>query len=77
MPNQNSNAGHIPQRTCVVCRKICAQSELLSFFLLPSGLVIDLKNRLQARKQYLCANPGCYAGLAKWRRKYAKKIGLR
>lgn len=77
MPNSNSKAGHNPERTCVVCRVKSTKSALLGFVLLSSGLVFDLQSKLQCRKQYICADPICYEGLGKWRRKYMKKTGLR
>ncbi|HOA28688.1 MAG: DUF448 domain-containing protein [Candidatus Cloacimonetes bacterium] len=64
MPNMNSSAGHIPIRTCVVCRQKCAQSELLPFVLLPAGIAYDLSRRLQCRKYYHCST--CLDGVSKW-----------
>ncbi len=75
MPNKHSNAGHTPMRTCVVCRAKSAQSELLSFFLLDHELVFDLDHSLMRRKQYLCRNTDCYAGLAKWKKRVYRKHG--
>ncbi len=72
MPNMNSKAGHIPIRTCVVCREKSEQSQLLSFVLLPGGIVYDLLSRLPARKQYVCRSRACVSGLAKWRKKRQK-----
>jgi len=72
MPNMNSKAGHIPIRTCVVCKRKSAQSELLSFVMLPSGIAFDPARRLPARKQYVCQKWDCVSGLAKWRKKRHK-----
>jgi len=69
MPNMNSKAGHIPIRTCVVCREKSAQSQLLSFVLLPGGIAYDIARVLPARKQYVCRKWACVSGLAKWRKK--------
>jgi len=72
MPNMNSKAGHIPIRTCVVCREKCAQDQLLSFILLPGGFVFDLARKLPARKAYVCPQEDCVNGLVKWRKKRQK-----
>jgi len=72
MPNRNSHAGHIPERTCVVCRKKRAQAEMLGFFIMREGIVFDPGNAVQRRKAYLCRNAECYLGLGKWRKKYEK-----
>lgn len=70
MPNKSSHAGHIPQRTCVVCRKKTAAAELLNFCLIGSGsrsgLVFDLSRELPVRKSYVCPLPDCLNGLDKW-----------
>jgi len=72
MPNKSSNAGHIPIRTCVVCRKKSAQDELFAFLLMPSGIVYDLCKKLNARKHYVCREAECVQSLVKWRKKRAK-----
>ncbi|MCB5263013.1 MAG: YlxR family protein [Candidatus Cloacimonetes bacterium] len=72
MPNQNSKAGHKAIRTCVVCRGKSAQTELLSFILLPSGIVYDPARLLQARKYYVCPQQVCLNQLPKWRKKRQK-----
>lgn len=71
MPNMHSKAGHIPIRTCVVCRQKSAQTGLLAFFLLPAGITYDLARRINTRHYYHC--PACLAGLPKWRKKRAKR----
>lgn len=78
MPNRSSNAGHIPMRTCVVCKKKVDQKRLLNFFSLDHGIVFDTKRILSGRKNYLCAAPDCFAGLEKWQKRQQKrKSGIR
>lgn len=78
MPNKNNHAEHVPQRTCVVCRARKEAGELLSFFVLPQGLVFDPRRRIQRRRNYVCPDPECLVGLDKWKLKYMKrKFGLR
>ncbi|HOC94772.1 MAG TPA: YlxR family protein [Candidatus Cloacimonadota bacterium] len=64
---------HKPQRTCVVCRSRKEQDSLLSFILLPQGIVFDLRRRLQKRKYYLCRSRQCLMGLDKWERQQLKR----
>ncbi|MCD8480074.1 MAG: YlxR family protein [Candidatus Cloacimonetes bacterium] len=73
MPNMNSNAGHKPIRTCVVCRQKSTKEGLLPFILLSGGIVYDLGARLQCRKYYHC--PGCLPDLPKWRKRKSKHKG--
>ena len=62
MPNQNSHAKHVPERTCVVCRAKREAGELLSFFVLPQGIVFDPRRQVQRRKHYVCSGPDCLRG---------------
>ncbi|HRR50380.1 MAG TPA: DUF448 domain-containing protein, partial [Candidatus Cloacimonas sp.] len=73
MPNKNSKAGHIPIRTCVVCKKKVDQNRLLNFFHTTSGIVFDCNRIIQVRKYYLCPNEECFKGLSKWQKRYQKK----
>jgi len=59
MPNRSSKAGHIPHRTCVVCRKKVAKSELVKFSVLGSGVVFDMKRKLLGRGYYVCDDNNC------------------
>ena len=72
MPNMNSKAGHKAIRTCVVCRQKSAQTELLSFVLLPSGIAYDPARLLQARKFYVCPQENCLAQMPKWQKRRKK-----
>jgi predicted RNA-binding protein YlxR (DUF448 family) len=73
MPNRNSHADHVPQRTCVVCRAKREAGELLSFFVLPQGIVFDPRRRVQRRQNYVCPQPDCLKGLDKWKRNHLKR----
>lgn len=73
MPNKHSKAGHIPIRTCVVCRQRSAKIEFLPFILLPAGIVYDLAGNLQRRKFYHCYP--CLQDLPKWRKRRHKSKG--
>ncbi len=73
MPNKNSHADHLPQRTCVVCRSRKEVGDLLSFFVLPQGIVFDPRRRIQRRKNYVCPDALCLQGLDKWKRNHMKR----
>ena len=51
-----------PQRTCLGCRQVKAQSELIRFVRSPEGeLLVDLQGRLPGRGAYLCNSRECMA----------------
>ena len=51
-----------PQRTCLGCRQVRSQSELVRFVRSPDGEVLaDLKGRLPGRGAYLCNRRSCMA----------------
>ena len=49
-----------PQRTCLGCRQVKDQSELIRFVRSPEGeILVDLKGRLPGRGAYLCNSHDC------------------
>ena len=49
-----------PQRTCLGCRQIKDQDQLIRFVLSPDGEILaDLKGRLPGRGAYLCNDRDC------------------
>ena len=49
-----------PQRTCLGCRQVKDQSELIRFVRSPDGeILVDLKGRLPGRGAYLCNSRQC------------------
>jgi uncharacterized protein len=77
VPNRSSNAGHIPSRTCVICRHKKNKSELLRFVVLRNEPVFDLIGKFQARGFYVCDENSCIEKIDKWILKYKRKIGRR
>jgi uncharacterized protein len=67
---------HIPQRTCIGCRRLRGRPELLRLARGSSGQVtLDVRNQLPGRGAYLCADgPDC---LAQARRRRALTRSLR
>ncbi len=69
MPNKSSHAGHIAERSCVICRKKSDKSELLRFASVDGIQVFDLKNRIQGRGFYICNDSDCLQRLDRWIKK--------
>ena len=52
---------HIPQRTCVACRKIKTKQELIRLVRISSGNVeIDTDGKQAGRGAYLCQSQECW-----------------
>lgn len=52
---------HVPQRTCIACRKVDAKRGLTRVVRLPDGHVaIDSTGKRPGRGSYLCAERGCW-----------------
>jgi predicted RNA-binding protein YlxR (DUF448 family) len=77
MDNKNSKAGHVPIRTCVICRTKAEQTAMLNFFLLQDEIVFDLKRAVPVRKNYVCYKANCLQKLDKWAARRTKKTAAR
>lgn len=52
---------HVPQRTCVICRRTLAKRELTRVVRTPEdGVQIDQTGKLAGRGAYLCGTPSCW-----------------
>ena len=52
---------HIPQRTCIACRQIRNQRDLIHLVRAHDGTVqVDVLNKLSGRGAYLCPNKDCW-----------------
>ena len=69
---------HIPQRTCVACRKVKAKRELIRLVRLADGRVeVDINDRKAGRGAYLCRAWECWQiGLKSGRLEHALRITL-
>ena len=57
---------HVPQRTCIACRKIDTKRGLTRLVRLPEGHVaIDPTGKRAGRGAYLCAERGCWEAALK------------
>jgi predicted RNA-binding protein YlxR (DUF448 family) len=57
---------HVPQRTCIACRKIDSKRGLTRLVRLPDGHVaIDPTGKRAGRGAYLCAERGCWEAALK------------
>jgi hypothetical protein len=72
MVNKASKKGHIPQRTCVICRKKDAKSKLRRFVLEDDNIVFDIKQSLPNRGYYCCPTSKCLDKLEGWNKKRRK-----
>jgi predicted RNA-binding protein YlxR (DUF448 family) len=55
-----SRVKHIPQRTCVGCRRVLEKKTLIRLVRTPDGVVIDLSGKLAGRGAYLHENRSCW-----------------
>ena len=54
---------HIPQRTCVVCRKIRPKREMLRVVKTSAQtLIVDQTGKAAGRGAYVCADTACWQG---------------
>lgn len=77
MPNRASHAGHIPQRTCVICRRKQNKNDLLRFVIWRKQPVFDLTGNLQARGFYVCDENSCLEKIDRWVIRKKRKDGKR
>ena len=58
--NTSKRPKHIPQRTCVGCRKVLAKRNLLRLVRTPNGIVLDPTGKLSGRGVYLHNLRSCW-----------------
>jgi uncharacterized protein len=57
---------HVPQRTCVICRRVLSKRELTRVVRTPDmGVQIDPTGKLAGRGAYLCSTPSCWERAAR------------
>ena len=60
-PTKSGRSKHIPQRTCVVCRKVRYKRDLGRVVRTPNGeLVVDETGKQNGRGAYLCRQSACW-----------------
>ncbi len=60
-PHPETRLRHVPQRTCIGCRKVKPKGELVRIVCNESGnLTIDPTGKLAGRGCYLCKTKGCW-----------------
>ena len=69
---------HIPQRTCVACRRVKTKRQLIRLVALPGGgIEVDTLSRKVGRGAYICSTFQCWQiGLAAGRLEYALRTNL-
>lgn len=68
MAKQQNRQKHIPQRTCVACRRKLDKRQLTRLVNTPEeGLVVDPSGKRNGRGTYLCDDPNCWEKAMKTR----------
>lgn len=69
---------HVPQRTCVACRKVKAKQELVRLVhISDSSVEVDITGKKSGRGAYLCRSPECWEnGLKGNRLEYTLKTTI-
>jgi predicted RNA-binding protein YlxR (DUF448 family) len=61
LANQSSPVKHVPQRTCVACRRVRAKRDLVRLARTPSGeVIVDASGKAEGRGAYICPDPACW-----------------
>lgn len=76
--NYHIRAKHVPQRTCLACRKVKPKRELVRLVRVTDGSIeIDPGGKKSGRGAYLCGLPECWdIGLKSGRLEHALKTML-
>ncbi len=65
MNPMGKSKGHIPIRTCIVCRAKRSKKELIRLTIDARGLIVrDDHMKIQSRGAYVCPNKSCWDKLA-------------
>lgn len=60
-PKQPQRTRHVPQRTCIVCRKVRPKRELIRVVRTTAGHIeLDPTGKKSGRGAYLCARRSCW-----------------
>jgi len=52
---------HVPQRTCIACRKIQDKQAMIRIVISPDGSIkVDDSGKISGRGAYLCKDIGCW-----------------
>lgn len=67
---------HVPQRTCIGCRKVLSKRELIRIVRTPVGIVIDPTGKINGRGAYLHNIRSCWEQAIKGPINNALRVGL-
>lgn len=62
---QPSRPRHVPQRTCVACRRVQGKRSLVRLVRTPDGVVVDPTGKANGRGMYLHPNQQCWQAALK------------
>lgn len=57
---RNERRKHIPQRTCIICRRTLSKRELNRIVRSQDGVQYDPSSKVPGRGAYLCQDPHCW-----------------
>jgi predicted RNA-binding protein YlxR (DUF448 family) len=73
---QKSRVKHIPQRTCIGCRKTLSKRELMRIVRTPDGVRFDATGKAEGRGAYLHDKKSCWERALKGSLAHALKTDL-
>ena len=76
-----SSSGHKAQRTCLGCRVVCDQDQVVRYVLSPQGeVLVDYRRKLPGRGAYTCFDLSCIAAAVRrnqFDRTFKGRVGRR
>lgn len=76
MSKKRKSKKHVPQRTCVGCRKVNSKWSLVRIVQTPEGVVIDSTGKLSGRGAYLHNQKSCWKAAVKGKLEKALRAEL-
>jgi predicted RNA-binding protein YlxR (DUF448 family) len=62
---QQSHPRHVPQRTCVACRRVAGKRALIRLVRTDEGVIVDATGKRSGRGMYLHPNQACWQAALK------------
>jgi predicted RNA-binding protein YlxR (DUF448 family) len=75
-PKRKRRGRHVPQRTCVGCRKVEGKRTLIRIVRGPEGVEVDLSGKAPGRGAYIHADHECWTAAMKGSLARALKVQL-
>lgn len=75
-PKSKRRGRHVPQRTCVGCRKVEGKRTLIRIVRGPGGVEVDPTGKAPGRGAYVHADPNCWTTAMKGSLERALKVQI-